>query len=383
LIIDLQRRIHEAGRIRIGQQITSSNGKTRPAKLDTFRLTSPDRRRIADAAKLYGGTPKEWAAPAGRQYELITEVDTLPVVVPPADMCFSQNYELWSAGGCVRRCDGHTESLSDGQCLCDPDKRDCAIHTRLSVMLKDLAGLGVWRIDTSGYYAAVELQGAVEVVRLAAGHGQMLPAVLRLEQRMVKRGGQTRRFAVPVLDIDISPAQLLGGQRDPLDTGTIAIEPPPPPAGPLTPVPDTVPERPTASIAEQALTPPTRRKGSQQPIPATRLKPRTAAQAAAMQTVATLNNPTPQQPAGDEPADEPDPDQLGLPLDQPMITSPQLKKLSILLEEQGFTDSASARGFISAAIGREIPTRKDLTKDEASKAIDILENAQETTDGDI
>ena len=38
-IVDLQRRLQEIGRIRIGQQV-KSNGKSRPAKLDRFRLTS-------------------------------------------------------------------------------------------------------------------------------------------------------------------------------------------------------------------------------------------------------------------------------------------------------------------------------------------------------
>lgn len=177
MIIDLQRRLAEIGRIRIGQQVASGNGKRRPAKLTTFRLTSPDRNRIQQAAVLYGGQPTEWEAPAGKQWEVVTETDALNVICPPSDMAFSQHYELWSGGGCQRRCDGRNESISEGPCQCDPDKRECTIHTRLSVMLRDLPGLGVWRIDTSGYYAAVELQGAVEVVQLAAGRGQMLPAL--------------------------------------------------------------------------------------------------------------------------------------------------------------------------------------------------------------
>src|SRR5882757_8171835 len=155
MIIDLQRRIAEVGRIRIGQQVTSGKSK-RPTKLDTFRLTSANRTRIEQAAKLYGGQPAEWDAPAGKQFEVITEADALNVIVPPSAMAFSQHYELWSGGGCQRRCDGQNESITDGPCLCDPDNRECNIHTRLSVMLRDLPGLGIWRIDTSGYYAAVE-----------------------------------------------------------------------------------------------------------------------------------------------------------------------------------------------------------------------------------
>src|SRR4051794_29621754 len=59
-IIDLQRRLREIGRIRIGQQVPITNpkpgskAKTRPVKLETFRLTSRDQRVIDAAAALYG-----------------------------------------------------------------------------------------------------------------------------------------------------------------------------------------------------------------------------------------------------------------------------------------------------------------------------------------
>lgn len=209
-ILDLQHRLMEAGRIRIGQQVPTSGGKTRPAKLDTFRLTSRDRRRIDAAAELWGGEVAEWSSPNGQQWEVVTETTELDILVPPEQMAFSQHYELWSAGGCQRRCDGVTESITDQPCLCDPEERQCNIHTRLSVMLRDLPGLGVWRLDTSGFYAAVELAGAVEIMSLATGAGAVLPARLRLEQRSVKRPNEgVRRFAVPVLDIEVTPGELV------------------------------------------------------------------------------------------------------------------------------------------------------------------------------
>lgn len=314
-ILDLQRRIAEVGRIRIGQQVSTGKGRgTRPSKLDTFRLTSPDKTRIEHAAHLYGGDVKPWEAPAGAQWEVITNTAVLPVIVPPSDMAFSQWYESWSGGGCQRRCDGLNESITQGPCLCDPEKRECSIHTRLSVMLRDLPGLGVWRIDTSGYYAGVELQGAVEVVQMAAGRGQMLPASLRLEQRQIKRTGEgVKRFAVPVLDIAVSPAQLLGG-GDPLDRGTLAIEPAAGvpsfdngPRGNVTPVPDTVPERPTPPVSEQAKQTRERkpRKNAAKPIPPTGLEPRTAAQAAADNR--SENTPPPPEDDPGPPDDAPPP----------------------------------------------------------------------------
>lgn len=365
MIIDLQRRLAEAGRIRIGQQVATGNGRKRPEKLTTFRLTSSDRTRIQQAAQLFGGTPAEWDAPAGRQWEVVTEVDSLNVIVPPADMSFSQHYELWSGGGCQRRCDGRYESITEGPCVCDPEKRECTIHTRLSVMLRDLPGLGVWRIDTSGYYAAVELQGAVEVVQLAAGRGQMLPARLRLEQRMVKRLGEgTRRFAVPVLDVEISPGQLLGSSpppislaSEPVRDASVELEEPKRPA--LTPVPETVPEHPVASIAEQSADVPDakpRKRAGTPSVAATGIKPRTVAQAAV-------------EVPEEVPPPEPEPVEVEL------ISSAQLKKLSILLREAGFDTQESRHGFVAAAINREVKSAKDLTKQEAHKVIDILESS--------
>lgn len=380
-IITLQRKIAESGRIRIGQQVDTGRGK-RPEKLTTFRLTSPDRSRIEQAAQLFGGTVQPWQAPAGNQWEVVTETDALNVIVPPSDMAFSQWFELWSAGGCARRCDGHTETITDAPCVCDPDNRECSIHTRLSVFLADMRGLGFWRVDTSGYYAAVELQGAVEVLKLAAARGQMLPARLCLEQRMVKRVGQgTRRFAVPVLDIDVSPAQLLGGQAGAQhDGGTrldVVLEQPAPTAvqqttrPALTPVPDSVPEHPVPSVAEQAtaeLEPRRRRSNAAPPVPASGLAPRTAAEAAATEPPmgaagldAVVDNIIDNRAEVDTaPAAD-------------LINPAQLKKLAILLRENGFEERDAKLGFVVAAIGRTITSSKELTKTEAGIVIDVLE----------
>ncbi|MGH3535850.1 MAG: hypothetical protein ACRDQG_14250 [Pseudonocardiaceae bacterium] len=342
MIIDLQRRIQEAGRIRIGAQVAASNGRTRPAKLDTFRLTSIDQRRIAAAADLYGGTVAPWNAPSGRQWEVITKAVTLDVIVPPSDMAFSQHYEMWSAGGCQRRCDGVTETLGDRPCLCDPDARECAIHTRLSVMLRDLAGLGVWRIDTSGYYAAVELGGAVQVVQAAAGRGVMLPARLRLEPRTVKRQvdgkPQTRNFAVPVLDIDITPAQLIGGAPE---TGTITTATRPQiDASPLTPVPADLPTGPRPSIAAQSAppSPKPKRANAAPSIPPS-----------GRQRGATATTEAP-------------------------ITGPQLTKLGAIFTENEITDRDVRLRICSSLIERELSSSKDLTKVEATSLIDSLES---------
>jgi hypothetical protein len=276
MIIDLQRRIAEAGRIRLGAQVGEGE-RSHPTRLETFRFTSPDRRRLEAVARRYGGEVRPWQAPAGSQWEVISQTTELEVIVPPAELAFSQWYELWSAAGCKRRCDGVTEQISDGPCLCDPAARECDIHTRLSVLLRDIPGLGVWRLETQGWYAATELSGAVEVLRAIAGEtGRLIPARLRLEERQVVRPDKsgrptTRRFVVPVLDVDVPLDRLLAAVATDshplaaLQAAPAALpEPAPPQPPPFQPVP--ADETPPPSIAEQSQ-PPEPRPLRQVPIP--------------------------------------------------------------------------------------------------------------------
>lgn len=414
-IVDLQRRLQEIGRIRIGQQV-KSNGKSRPAKLDRFRLTSANQNVINAAARLYGGTPQQWDAPSGAQWEVFTEADQLPVIVPPGDMSFSQFYELWSAGGCQRRCDGQWESISDSTCPCDPERRECNIHTRLSVLIRDLPGLGVWRIESSGYYAAVELQGAVDIIRMAAGRGQMIPATLRLAQRMVKRNNQTRRFAVPVLDLDVSAGQMLSSAGQ-LDPGTIAIEPPrqaitdggaridEQPAlqsGNLAPVPDKVTERPVGSIADQVNTEVKSRRRSTTPtLPKTGVAPRNAEQAAAGRSadqVAKATAPAEDLPDDDgqvppppEPAEDPwgstpppadraersQSEQSAPPANQGggsgKPTTAMNRKAHACFRELGVEDRADRLLITSVIVGRTLKSSADMTFEDGKVLIDTLD----------
>jgi hypothetical protein len=210
-IIDIQKRARELGRIRIGHTQPTKSGKTRPAKLDRFRITSQSRPLVERVAALYGGTVEEWTpangGPSG--WEVITDSARLPVLVPPQPV--SQYYELWSGGGCMRRCDGQREILSESPCLCDPDPedRECAPTTRLNVVLREVEGIGVFRLESHGYYAAAELPAVAEMLAQTSGY---VSAWLALEERTAKRGGQTRRWMVPTLEVDITPAQLMSGQ---------------------------------------------------------------------------------------------------------------------------------------------------------------------------
>lgn len=212
-IIGLQKRSTEVGRIRLGVKVATAGGGQRPAKLDKLRFTSPRRELIERVAELYGGAVEPWQPPKGnQQWQVITTSTEVPVMVPPQNPADSQWYEAWSKGGCLRRCDGVREILSGGPCMCDPDpqNRDCKMHTRIQVLLEEVPGLGVWRVDTGSYYAALELPS---VTAILAGAKGLIPGRLILDQRTVTRGGKTFNFAVPVLDIaEFTPGELLSGK---------------------------------------------------------------------------------------------------------------------------------------------------------------------------
>lgn len=227
-ILDLQRRFHEVGRIRAGAK--SERGA--PTKLERWRLTSGNRAALEAAAEVYGGEVRPWeGAPTPGQWELFTEADSLDAVIPPSAEPYSLWYESWSGGGCDRRCDGVRDILNDSPCACDPEKRICKPTLRVSVMLTRVPGLGVWRYESHGWNAAVELPTMLDLLALGAKTGAFVPAVLRLEQRVSRKKGEgTRRFCVPVIDIQETAGDftrtIASGEPVPPPPSTPAIEPP-------------------------------------------------------------------------------------------------------------------------------------------------------------
>jgi len=205
--ITLQRRHAELGRIRLGYQkaITKRDGSagTRPAKLETFRFTSPSERYIKDLATLYGGTARPWDNNGKAEFEVYTQANTIPVIVVKGGL--SQFLEHWSGGGCQRRCTGEHELIKDRPCICDPDDRLCKPTTRLSMMLPELEALGVWRMESKGWNAAAEIPAVAELAQFV---GDLVPAHLNLVERRSVKDGETSRFVVPVLDLQIGTQRL-------------------------------------------------------------------------------------------------------------------------------------------------------------------------------
>jgi len=218
-ILDLQKRARELGRIRIGQVVptTKRDGTpgTRPEKLDRFRLTSASKPLLERVAELYGGEVREWAPQGGgaTAWEVITTTNRIPILVPPQPV--TQWMEHWQAGGCKRRCDGVTEVLSDSPCICKANEQDlCKPTTRLNVVLRDVEGIGVWRLESKGWNSAIELPDSAAFLSQVGGY---VDGFLALEQRTSKHEKadgkiETRHFMVPTIEISVTPAELMAGK---------------------------------------------------------------------------------------------------------------------------------------------------------------------------
>jgi hypothetical protein len=212
-IIELQKRARELGRIRIGEVVPTQNGKTRPSKLDRFRFTSADKVLLDKVAELYGGEVREWT-PQGngaKAWEVVSDSTRIPILVPPQPV--TQWMELWSGGGCVRRCDGVQEIKSQDNpipCICKANEReDCKPTTRLNVVLRDVEGIGVWRLESKGWNAAVELPDTAAFLSQVGGY---IDGFLGLEARVSIDAGKTRHFMVPVIHVAVTPAELMAGK---------------------------------------------------------------------------------------------------------------------------------------------------------------------------
>ena len=383
----MQRRLREAGRIRIGSRSTSKTGKQVPSKLESFRFTSQSKRSIDLVAHRYGGAVQVWkdSPGASEQYEVFTEARQIPIFLPPYEFGFSQWYESWTGSGCTRRCDGVRESISDSECLCDPGARECKPHTRLSVILVELDSVGLWRLDTQGYYAAAELLGASEMLNTLSSGGRMVPARLVLTSRSVSRPGEPRRdFVVPGIDIDVSMRSLLsvGSSMHELPISSpapLALEA----LGEsdnhiLTPV-ETAP---MPSVAEQIAAPPKAskpRSNSAQPIKSTGLKPRRLNS----ETVPEALTPAPQVHEEVEirvPPSTVSPPPAASEADPP-ITPAQVRKMQAMFGGAKISPREEKLVFIERVLGRKVESSKDLSKFEAALVIDnlqdlLMENSQ-------
>jgi hypothetical protein len=173
-----------------------------------LRFTSQNRVLIDQIADLYHGTVSQWESPRGPEWQVYIEDEEIDIIVPPSEQAVTTSYELWSAAGMQRYCDGETAKIpgSDEKhsCICDSqspnETRACTIKARMNVWLPKVQTLGVWRLETGSWYAAGELTGMVDMLlRASKMLEHAVTAKLRLDRRVIKRDGQTFRFNVPII----------------------------------------------------------------------------------------------------------------------------------------------------------------------------------------
>ncbi len=235
----LQQRLTQVGVIRLGEKRPTQSGSMRPAKLETFRITSPSESLVQAAAALLGGTVTPWQGNAGPEFEVVTKATEIAVYVPPQRI--DPNFELWGKGYRSRMCDGDVERIRQTPCMCEAaakaryeqrgregpadgrferTKDDCKPTTRMSLMIADISsGIGTFRLESHGWNAASELPALAEAIASAPAP---IPATLRLEQResgrlVIENGRERvdpRKYAVPVLDFSglFTPRQAFSGQ---------------------------------------------------------------------------------------------------------------------------------------------------------------------------
>lgn len=217
-VAELGGRLPRAGKLKLGQK----SGKAMRA-LNDFRFTSPYRDCLDILARLYGGEVKPWhddkASPPD-QFELLSHADEINVYLVPDGL--STWYELWSAGGCVRRCDGvnvdvpvkvgeHDYDIERHSCLCKLEgARQCDVKTRLNVILPEVPMRGAWLLETKSQYATEELPGMHDLI-VALGQRGIVQARLGIEKRAKSTVAGTRRFVVPKLSIVQSALEIQSG----------------------------------------------------------------------------------------------------------------------------------------------------------------------------
>lgn len=372
----VQRRMMELGRVRLGEK----GPKGEPKKLATLRFTSASKPYLDAIASLHGGTVRDWdGAPEEGMFEVTTDATRIDIILPPVfsdqdgtpTAPYSQYFETWSAAGCTCRCDGETEALSGKPCMCaaaveknGEDARTCKITTRVSFMIPDVPGLGVWRLESHGWNAAVELPGTLEVLLLAAAAQKFIPAVLRVEPRTKKVPGEpTRRFIVPVIELPgVTVRQLAAGDVP------LAINAPQPRTG--RPELPAAPAPPVDARFEEGVQP---GFGAPPPLPS---GPEPQAAAAD----ATVSAAPAAPPSADDEAGQ------GERPSSPAATTAQKKKLNVLVgqlrdQEHITTEQlwrATGRNPVISDDGELhwSPLRDALSKDEANRLIDRLETYQ-------
>lgn len=232
---NLSRRLPELGKLKFGD--TQAKGGRRT--LDKWRVVSNHVDCLDDIARLYGGTPKPYEHKKSTfTHDLHTDSDVLAIGVPNMGVePVTVGYEMWTGGGCERRCDGVTATTwgrgPDGPeereqpCICDAKQAmECKVKLRASFFLPGVRRFGTWRLETGSWNAVSEMAGMVEMLMALQARG-IAEAELALAKRSDVKAGQTRHYVVPEIRVRESVEELMAGAGL---LGTSSLTAPPPAA---------------------------------------------------------------------------------------------------------------------------------------------------------
>jgi hypothetical protein len=215
-VVGIAQRIPELGRIRAGKK----GSKGQPQRLESWRLTSAYKDVLEKAATIYGGSVVEWDG----QWELVTTSNTLDVTMPRIAEPISQWYEEWGRSGLVRRCTGEAQHPSGEACVCSAENRKCSLITRTNFILSQIDKNGLWRMESHGINAAMELPGVFSLVQDVVREGKQVGGHLILQSR----GSGAKSYIVPVLRLDIVGEDAGTTLQSATQPEILTPEPPPP-----------------------------------------------------------------------------------------------------------------------------------------------------------
>lgn len=189
--IDVRPRVPRCGKIHLGEKGVTQKGKQYPKSLPYFRV--PD-----EIKKYVGERPTE----LGVRFPYSNPMDNV-----------SYYFRRYGTGG-ICRCigDGQTamelgedgqmheiECLGEGCPMVTDPKPKCRKVAKLSVILPDVPGIGVWQIDTASINTVLDLLGQMALVRSQGAPITGVPFVLKRIPKQVAPDGKAKTVHVLTL----------------------------------------------------------------------------------------------------------------------------------------------------------------------------------------
>ncbi|MER5886825.1 hypothetical protein ABT160_23625 [Streptomyces sp. NPDC001941] len=195
------------GRFRSGRMVG-----TRPESLSEWRVTSGDPQVAAAVAELYGGKPEEWETTSEDAMEVLTDADSVKVIIDGTSAIRSRMV-LWGRQGPIHECDGVSflgpEEDKGKPCGCPEllaDRKAAAKSGRgpapsieIRFRLADDPDLGIFRF-VSGSWELVKVLHELEDKLDRVGEPALCTLRLELVEFQTKSGIDVA-YRKPVVDV--------------------------------------------------------------------------------------------------------------------------------------------------------------------------------------